>query len=88
MSDLKHRLRNLERQLANGPPSRCDVCRDWPEQRTDYTLAPQYQELAGIFRAKWGNLQPDPPERCPSCGWEPVTVVMVERDYGPQGVRI
>ena len=56
---LASRIVHLERSI---PRRRCLVCRGWPRTRVTY-----------IGDAQEGQ-EPAIPERCPSCGWEPLTI--------------
>lgn len=60
---IRNRLQRLE--AHTGPVSRCENCHDWPEVR--------------VVSDDWRTslpLEPETPARCPSCGYEPVTVVV------------
>ncbi len=75
--NLRNRLTKLEGRV--GAPGRCSVCRSWGSR---------------IVRTDWRTdrpLEPAVPERCPNCGYRPVTIEVVriedwraERGHRPE----
>ncbi len=59
-------LRRIERLEAEQPTLRCDVCRDWPATRVEYSDPPP-------------DFHPEmqPPTACPSCGWRPIVFKVI-----------
>ena len=68
MSTLTRRLEVLEKRRRAG---RCDTCRDWPDCRVVHS-DPEMAALAERWVQAWEL--PQPPERCPDCGFEPLTI--------------
>lgn len=67
MSDLGRRLAKLESTATGG---RCAVCADWPPSILLYSE-----------EDPWGRpSRLDGPERCSTCGWEPVIIRLVYTD--------
>jgi hypothetical protein len=75
---LKRRLEALEQRR---PAGRCDACRDWRDCRVVHSDP----EMAALSE-RWAEEYelPQPPERCPDCGWEP-TLIRVEYVEGWKG---
>jgi hypothetical protein len=77
---LTRRLEMLERKYR--PPRRCGTCRDWSDCRVVH-LDAGMEALATSWAEK--DDLPQPPERCPDCGWEPATVtVQYVDDWRPR----
>jgi hypothetical protein len=75
--DLSRRLERLE-QIVQPTGGRCPVCRDWPPHRVVWPDGSTSREM------HWrGKLVAPPPERCPACGWCPLTIQVVY-DEGPE----
>ena len=71
MSGLNRRAAHLERRT---PPRRCEVCRDWSACRVADTN-PEMAALGARWAKEWQLPAGLPgPDRCPSCGWEPLTI--------------
>ena len=74
MRTIDRRLGRLERRT---PERRCTVCRDWPPTRVVHS-DPEMASLAEGWAERFAaTLPPEAPaERCPTCGWEPLTIVV------------
>jgi len=57
---LRDRLRRLEGGM---PTPRCADCAGWAPSRVVY-----------VNDAEHGPREPQPPERCPRCGYEPIEI--------------
>jgi hypothetical protein len=80
VSRLSTRLRALERRHA--PAGRCATCRGWRDCRVVHS-DPQMHVLSERWAQEWDL--PQPPERCPDCGWEPLTItVQYIEDWRPR----
>jgi hypothetical protein len=77
VSRLTRRLDLLERHR---PPRRCVTCRGWPNARVVYT-DPTMADLATGWAERWDlPAARTVPERCPTCGWEPLTIRVEHTD--------
>jgi hypothetical protein len=79
---LRGRIIRLEQRA---PEPRCATCRGWPDTRVVHT-DPAMAAIAERYAARWQLPAGQPgPERCPGCGWEPLTVrVEYADDWGPR----
>lgn len=70
MRSIAARLARLEQRPTSG---RCPNCQDWRGSRvvTDPPTGPMAE-----FTAYVGRFTPQPPERCPVCGWRPKVIVI------------
>ena len=69
MAGLDARLNRLE---AQSPTPRCPTCRDWSPIRIEYD-PPETAE----WHQNWdGTIDEQPPDVCPGCGYQPLTIVI------------
>jgi hypothetical protein len=82
MSRLRSRVDRLVRHYASRQQgARCSLCRPWPNARI--------LEVDVNGTETWAD--PSIPERCPTCGWCPIVVQVIEvmdwRSVGKHGIH-